>query len=96
MSEEIDFLLLNPFVEIVEKAQVALDAAQAAQNADMLKAAQALLKEGERARKAIEPIAKRQLALYGESFVTALKDHGKFLLSLLFSPQQTESKRAPC
>ncbi|CAK7269766.1 hypothetical protein SEPCBS57363_003766 [Sporothrix epigloea] len=75
MSEEIDFLLLNPFVEIVEKAQIALDAAQAAQNVDMLKAAQALLKEGERARKAIEPIAKRQMALYGESFVTALKDH---------------------
>ncbi|CAK7270841.1 hypothetical protein SEPCBS119000_004291 [Sporothrix epigloea] len=75
MSEEIDFLLLNPFAEIVEKAQTALDAAQAADNVDMLKAAQALLKEGERARKAIEPIAKRQLALYGESFVTALKDH---------------------
>ncbi|CAK7227987.1 hypothetical protein SCUCBS95973_006730 [Sporothrix curviconia] len=75
MDEEIDFLLLNPFAEIVEKAQAALDAAQAADNADMIKAAQALIKEGERARKAIEPIAKRHLALYGENFVTALKDH---------------------
>ncbi|CAK7206868.1 hypothetical protein SEUCBS139899_009674 [Sporothrix eucalyptigena] len=75
MDEEIDFLLLNPFADIVEKAQVALEAAQDVGNDEMTKAAQALLKEGERARKAIEPIAKRHLALYGENFVTALKDH---------------------
>ncbi|KIH93969.1 sh3 domain containing protein [Sporothrix brasiliensis 5110] len=75
MDEEIDFLLLGPFAEIVEKAQAALDTAQDVDNQDMAKAAQALLKEGERARKALEPIAKRNLTLYGENFVTALRDH---------------------
>ena len=77
MDEEIDFYLLSSFNETVEKAQAAIDTAQDADNTDMLKAAQGLLKEGERARKAIDTIARRQLALYGQNFIDAIKDHGK-------------------
>ncbi|OAA68406.1 sh3 domain containing protein [Niveomyces insectorum RCEF 264] len=75
MDEEVDFLLLGPFSDIVEKAQTAAEAAEHADDAAMLKAAQGLAKEGERARKAIEPVVRRQLTLYGVNFVAALKDH---------------------
>lgn len=79
MDEEVEDLLLSPFNDILEKATIAFDNADDGSHEDMSRAAQGLVKEAERARKTIEPIARRQLGLYGVNFVSALKDHGKWL-----------------
>jgi 23S rRNA pseudoU1915 N3-methylase RlmH len=81
MMSEIERLVLSPFKEIVEKANNALDNAKAADNEDvaaaMLKAAQNLAKEGERALKRIEPLCHNNYQEYGANFINAIKEHGK-------------------
>lgn len=75
--DDIADLVLTPFRDIVEKGRTAV------QNADdtqpMLKASQALLKEGERALKKIEPLCKKHFDDYGPNFIAALRDNGEFL-----------------
>lgn len=73
--DEVSDLVVTPFRDIVEKANAAVG--NAGDNASMLKAAQALLKEGERALKRIEPQCKKMLDEYGANFHNALKDNSK-------------------
>ncbi|CEJ85021.1 hypothetical protein VHEMI03647 [[Torrubiella] hemipterigena] len=73
--DEVSDLVVTPFRDIVEKANAAVG--NAGDNAAMLKAAQALLKEGERALKRIEPQCKKMLDEYGANFHNALKDNNE-------------------
>ncbi|KAL3953446.1 hypothetical protein ACCO45_011402 [Purpureocillium lilacinum] len=66
-------LVLTPFKDVVEKGRVAAN--NAGDSQPMLKAALALVKEGERALKRIEPLCKKHLDEYGSGFVDALKEN---------------------
>ncbi|KND88744.1 hypothetical protein TOPH_06580 [Tolypocladium ophioglossoides CBS 100239] len=66
-------LVIAPFRDIVDKGKTAVDNAGDSQH--MLQAARALVKEGERALKRIEPLCKKHLDEYGSSFVDALKEN---------------------
>ncbi|KAI2469885.1 hypothetical protein F4781DRAFT_203562 [Annulohypoxylon bovei var. microspora] len=78
MADEVERLAIAPFREIVDKGNVAIGNAP---NADeetsplMLKAAQNLLREGERALKRIEPLCTKNLEEYGVNFVDAIKEN---------------------
>ncbi|KAK7956951.1 uncharacterized protein PG986_006173 [Apiospora aurea] len=81
MADEVERLILGPFKEIVEKANLAIANAEGAEEdvaASMLKAAQSLAKEGERALKRIEPLCAKNHEQYGTNFVDAVKEHGKY------------------
>ncbi|KAK8051229.1 hypothetical protein PG993_002614 [Apiospora rasikravindrae] len=78
MADEVERLILAPFKEIVEKANVAIANAEGADEdvaASMLKAAQSLAKEGERALKKIEPLCAKNHEQYGTNFIDAVKEH---------------------
>ncbi|KAK8028913.1 hypothetical protein PG991_005969 [Apiospora marii] len=78
MTDEVERLILAPFKEIVEKANVAIANAEGADDdvaAPMLKAAQSLAKEGERALTRIEPLCAKNHEQYGTNFVDAVKEH---------------------
>lgn len=80
MADEVERLILAPFKEIVEKANVAIANAESADDdvaTSMLKAAQSLAKEGERALTRIEPLCAKNHEQYGTNFVDAIKEHGK-------------------
>ncbi|KAI1264215.1 hypothetical protein F5Y18DRAFT_428303 [Xylariaceae sp. FL1019] len=80
MAEEVDRLVLAPFREIVEKGKTAIENAQSAgDNAptDMLKAAQNLVKEGEKALKRIEPVSTAHYEEYGGNFIDAVKENAQ-------------------
>ncbi|POR31906.1 Uncharacterized protein TPAR_07881 [Tolypocladium paradoxum] len=66
-------LVIAPFRDIVEKGKTAAD--NAGDSQPMLKAAQALVKEGERALKRIEPLCEKRLDEYGSNFADALKEN---------------------
>lgn len=69
-------LVLTPFREMVEKGKVALENSRDDHPA-MAKASQALVREGERALKKIEPLCKKHAQEYGHNFMDALKENGK-------------------
>ncbi|KAK6853431.1 hypothetical protein PG995_010243 [Apiospora arundinis] len=78
MADEVERLVLAPFKEIVEKANIAISNASGADDdvaTSMLKAAQSLAKEGERAIKRIEPLCAKNHEQYGTNFVDAVKEH---------------------
>ncbi|KAK7748448.1 hypothetical protein SLS62_008604 [Diatrype stigma] len=78
MADEAERLVIAPFREIVEKGSAALQNAQDVEEdkaADMVKAAQSLLKEGERALKRIEPLCSKNYSEYGVNFIDAVKEH---------------------
>lgn len=77
--DEVDDLVLAPFRDIVEKAKQAVHNA-GSDNPAMLKAAQTLIKEGERGLKRIEPLCNKHIDEYGPNFIAALKDNGLSLL----------------
>ena len=80
MADDAERLVTAPFREIVEKGNVALLNAQDAEDDDavgMVKAAQNLLKEGDRALKRIEPLCAKNYGEYGVNFIDAVKEHGK-------------------
>lgn len=89
MADEADRLVTSPFREIVEKGNLAIENAHThTQNAGedenggdttaaMLRSAQSLVKEGERALKRIEPLSTRSYEEYGANFIDAVKEHGK-------------------
>lgn len=79
--DDVTDLVLTPFREIVEKGSLALE--NAGETQPMAKAAQGLVREGERALKKIEPICKKLLDDYGTNFINALKDNGTFFCSHL-------------
>ncbi|KFA75805.1 hypothetical protein S40288_07786 [Stachybotrys chartarum IBT 40288] len=66
-------LVIAPFRDIVEKGKQAVE--NAGDNEAMLKAAQSLVREGERALKKIEPLCKKQAEEYRSNFVLALKEN---------------------
>jgi hypothetical protein len=72
--EDADELVIVPFREIVEKGRQAVENA-GDQAPIMAKAAQALVKEGERGLKRIEPLCRKHAEDYGIAFVAALKDN---------------------
>ncbi|KAL6698161.1 hypothetical protein J3F84DRAFT_262158 [Trichoderma pleuroticola] len=71
--ETIVDLILTPFRDIVDKGRTAIQ--NAGDTQPMLKASQALLKEGERALKKIEPLCKKHFDDYGPAFLEAVKDN---------------------
>jgi hypothetical protein len=73
--DEVDDLVVTPFKEIVDKAKTAVENAGHG-NPVMLKAAQSLLKEGERGVKRIEPLCRKHVDDYGYNFIAFLKDNG--------------------
>ncbi|KAK9414051.1 putative SH3 domain-containing protein [Seiridium unicorne] len=78
MADEIERLVLSPFREIAEKADTAVQNAEAADediSGPMRKAAQSLAKEGERALKRVEPLCNKNFEEYGANFVDAMKEH---------------------
>ncbi|RYP55829.1 hypothetical protein DL771_012296 [Monosporascus sp. 5C6A] len=78
MADEAERLVIAPFREIVEKGNVALENAQNAEDekaASMLKAAQSLVKEGDRALKRIAPLCTNNYSEYGTNFIDAVKEH---------------------
>ncbi|KAF3767705.1 hypothetical protein M406DRAFT_69825 [Cryphonectria parasitica EP155] len=74
MDETVNDLVLAPFRDIVEQGNIAVGNASDGGNEAMLKAAQSLVKEGERALKRIEPLCRRKCEEFGFVFVNALKD----------------------
>ncbi|KAL7789060.1 hypothetical protein V8C37DRAFT_418182 [Trichoderma ceciliae] len=71
--DDVADLVITPFRDIVEKGRTAVQ--NAGERQPMLKAAQTLAKEGERALKRIEPLCKKHFDDYGPNFVAALRDH---------------------
>jgi hypothetical protein len=86
--EDADELVIVPFREIVEKGRQAVENA-GDQAPIMAKAAQALVKEGERGLKRIEPLCRKHAEDYGIAFVAALKDNGNSLLQR-FPPRSSD------
>ncbi|KAL5615378.1 uncharacterized protein BROUX77_001215 [Berkeleyomyces rouxiae] len=66
-------LILTPFRDIIEKGQAAAENA-GSENPAMAKAAQNLIKEGERALKTIEPKCQRHMDEFGANFIDAVKE----------------------
>ncbi|KAI1177458.1 hypothetical protein F4777DRAFT_542162 [Nemania sp. FL0916] len=78
MAEEVERLVLAQFREIVEKGKTAIENVESAGDeapAPMLKAAQNLVKEGEKALKKIEPVSTAHHEEYGTNFINALKEN---------------------
>ena len=73
--DDIQDLVVTPFRDIVEKGKTAVETA--GDDKPMLKAAQSLVKEGERALKRIEPLCRKHLEEYGSNFLDALKENGE-------------------
>ncbi|GAP87259.1 putative SH3 domain-containing protein [Rosellinia necatrix] len=78
MAEEVERLVLAPFREIVEKGKTAIENVEGAGDEapePMLKAAQNLVKEGEKALKRIEPVSTANYEEYGSNFINAIKEN---------------------
>ncbi|KAF4126624.1 hypothetical protein GMORB2_0360 [Geosmithia morbida] len=71
---EVDDLILHHFRLIADKARQAVGDA-GSHNVDMIKAAKALLKEGDRAVSNIEPLCTKYLEEFGPVFTFAVKDN---------------------
>lgn len=81
MNKTVDDLVLAPFRDIVAYGQAAINNAEDSEDNEMLRAAQTLVKEGERALKKIEPVCRSCHDEYGPNFVDALMDNGISRLS---------------
>lgn len=77
MDETIEDLVLAPFRDIVAQATAALHNADD-EGRTMRTAAEALLREGERALRRIEPLCRRKGEECGVAFVDGLKDDGEW------------------
>ncbi|KAI3322152.1 hypothetical protein HD806DRAFT_139301 [Xylariaceae sp. AK1471] len=78
MADEVERLVLVPFREIVAKGKTAIENVESAGDqapAPMLKAAQNLVKEGEKALKKIEPVSTATYEEYGSNFIDAIKEN---------------------
>lgn len=91
MGVDAEVLLLGPFKEVVERGKEALANAEDAgeENAElsrlMLKAAQGVVKEGERALKRLQPLWDGQIEKYGDAFRDGLGQNG--MDARVLSPQ---------
>jgi hypothetical protein len=87
MDRAVDDVVLAPFRDIVSHGQAAINNAENIGDDEMLKSAQVVLKEGERAIKRIEPVCRKVYEDYGANFVDALMDNGKDICPPLSSTQ---------
>ncbi|KAL2272609.1 hypothetical protein FJTKL_06278 [Diaporthe vaccinii] len=76
MNKTVDDLVLAPFGDIVAHGKVAISNAEDSGDGEMLRAAQILVKEGERALKKVEPVCRKGCVEYGPRFVDALMENG--------------------
>ncbi|KAM0497693.1 hypothetical protein ACHAP6_006052 [Verticillium nonalfalfae] len=80
MAVDVEELIITPFKEVVERGQDAVTNAQAAEEDDpemgtqMARAAQALVKEGDRALKRLQPIWDAHVDKFGDAFKDAIRD----------------------
>lgn len=81
MNKTVDDLVLAPFRDIVAHGEAAINNAEDSGDGEMLRAAQTLVKEGERALKKIELVCRNSHDEYGPNFVDALMDNGISRLS---------------
>lgn len=72
--DDVEDLVVTPFRDIVEKGKTAIG--NAGDNEPMIKAATALVKEGERALRRIEPLCKKHVDDYGSNFIISIKENG--------------------
>lgn len=95
MGVDAEVLILGPFREVAERGNEAIANAQDIDDAGseganyMLKAAQAVAKEGERALKRLQPLWDGQVGKYGDTFTDALSQNGIKILRFL---SQTTNK----
>lgn len=76
MNRAVEDVVLAPFRDIVAHGEAAVKNAEISGDGEMLKAAQVLVKEGERALKRLEPICRKSHEEYGSSFVDSLMENG--------------------
>lgn len=82
MAVDVEELIINPFKEVVERGCEALANAEDAQHDDpelskqMHKSAQAIVREGERALKRIQPLWDSHVDRYGDDFKESMRDNG--------------------
>ncbi|KAM7206892.1 hypothetical protein V8F20_002598 [Naviculisporaceae sp. PSN 640] len=75
MADDIHNLVLSPFRDIVSKGNQALGNATLGSSEPMIKAAQSLVNNAERALKKIEPVCERQFKEHQSAFIDALKEN---------------------
>lgn len=84
MGVDAEVLILGPFREVVERGREAVSNAEDLEDEDpelsnsMLKAAQSVIKEGERALKRLQPLWDGQVEKYGDDFRNGLSQNGTF------------------
>ena len=107
MGVDAEELILRPFRDVVDRGTDAITHAEAAAAADvdkdadaslserMLKASRAVVREGERAVKKIQPIWDGQVEKYGDSFKEAMMEQGMslFCKGNSFSPSMSTVSR---
>lgn len=82
MGVDAELLIIGPFREVAARGKEALVNAQDADDGDndnakyMLKAAQGVVKEGDRALKRLQPLWDGQVEKYGDIFISALVQNG--------------------
>lgn len=81
MNKAVDDLVLAPFRDILAHGEAANRNAENSGDEEMFKAAQVLVKEGERALKKIEPVCRKGYDEYGSNFVDELMENGISRLS---------------
>lgn len=92
MGLDAEVLILGPFREVAERGKEAItnaqdiddDGAEHESTRYMLKAAQAVAKEGERALKRLQPLWDGQVGKYGDAFTDALSQNGNQEPAFLF------------
>ncbi|KAK3318409.1 hypothetical protein B0H66DRAFT_602999 [Apodospora peruviana] len=75
MADDIHHLVLGPFRDVVAKGNTALENARGANSQPMIKSAQSLVNNAERALNKIEPVCNKRLGEYGSNFIDALKEN---------------------
>lgn len=89
MGVDAEDLIIQPFKELVERGNEAIRNAEDAGATDpdgakqMLKSANSIVKEGDRALQRLQPLWTSQVAKYGDAFTQAIGDNGLWLLSFL-------------
>lgn len=102
MGVDAEDLFLGPFREVAERGKEAIANARDiddAENEDakiMLKAAQAVAKEGERALKKLQPLWDGQVGKYGGVFTDALSQNGIYIHSVFLQGHQFQTQILIC
>lgn len=85
MAVDAEELIIAPFREVVDRSKEAIEHAEKAQSdnselaVQMMKSAQLVFREGERALKRVQPLWGSQVDKHGDSFKDAVGDNGEHL-----------------